>query len=327
MKDLKIVRLNKHLRAFARRFCFVSSFLFVLILSPAVHSSFTQDRKVAPQKKPVDRSGSHSSRDRAGMPSEMRAMVDQAMGVICTQQKLDPKASAPIDDMQARPSLPVQNPEAQAGLERAQRVLPTAKSLVISSLQQLAAEYGFQRSRRYQTRVQRAINRVQAVRKIRPDVESRDNASVFLSRPQTITFGTIFLAGLRSDEGMISVLSHELMHIADGDADSLRTLVEAVSLHASNLIGVDIRGQRGEELTCDLIGVMAVRSYVVDSPSYESIARRLARSVQHNCVDIDEGDEDHLSPRDTIRALLAINPTLVRELIYDRHDGQPPRND
>ena len=56
-------------------------------------------------------------------------------------------------------------------------------------------------------------------------MESRDNASVFLSRPHVITFGTIFLAGLRSDEGMISVLAHELMHVADGDNDSLRPLV------------------------------------------------------------------------------------------------------
>jgi hypothetical protein len=246
--------------------------------------------------------------------------------VICTEQKLDPKASTPIDHMQARPSLSVQNADAQAGLARAQRVLPIAKNLVISSLQQLATDYGFQKSRRHQIRIQQAVNRVQAVRRIKPDMEARDNASVFLSRPQTITFGTIFLAGLRSDEGMISVLAHELMHIADGDADSLRTLVAAVSLRASNLTGLDIRGQRGEELTCDLIGAMAVRSYVVDSPSYESIARRLARSVQHNCVDIDEGDDDHLSPRNTIRTVLAINPTLVRELIYDRHDVRPARD-
>jgi len=312
----------------ARRSCVVFSFLVTLNLTASLPPpSFTQNRPVNFQGKTDNRSGSHPSRDRAGLSPEMLMLIEQAVGVICTQQKLDPKASAPIDDMQARPSLPVKSPEAQAGLTRAQRVLPAAKSLVVSSLQQLAAEYGFQKSRRYQNRIQQAINRVQAVRRIRPDVESRDNASVFLSRPQTITFGTIFLSGLRSDEGMISVLSHELMHIADGETDSLRTLVAAVALRASNLTGLDIRGQRGEELTCDLIGAMAVRSFVMDSPSYESIARRLARSVEHNCVAIDEGDEDHLSPRTTIRALLAINPTLVRELIYDRHEGRPPSND
>jgi hypothetical protein len=158
-------------------------------------------------------------------------------------------------------------------------------------------------------------------------MESRDNASVFLSRPHTITFGTLFLAGLRSDEGMISVLAHELMHIADGDSDSLRVLVAAVSSRASGLTGLDIGGQRGEELTCDLVGAMAVRSFVSDTPAYESISRRLARSVQHNCVTIDEGDEDHLSPRNTIRALLALHPVLVRELINDKEERptRPPK--
>ncbi len=263
------------------------------------------------------------------MSPETRALVEEAIGVVCTEAKMDPKGSIAIDDMQARPSLPLQRPEAQAGAERAQRLLPLAKALVVSSLRQLVVDYGFQKSRSLESRVQQAIARVQAVRRVRPDMESRDNASVFLSRPHTITFGTIFLAGLRSDEGMISVLAHELMHIADGDSDSLRTLVLAVATRASGLTGLEIRGQRGEELACDLIGAMAVRAYVANTPDYESISRRLSRSIQHNCVDIDEGDEDHLSPRNTIRVLLALNPVLVRELIYDREDRstvRPARN-
>ena len=139
--------------------------------------------------------------------------------------------------MQARPSLPVQSPEARAGAERAQRLLPVAKSLVIKSLRQLATEYGFRKVSQSSTCDSiRRLARVNAVRRVRPDMESRDNASVFLSRPHVITFGTIFLAGLRSDEGMISVLAHELMHIADGDNDSLRLLVSAVG---SKSIGSD----------------------------------------------------------------------------------------
>jgi hypothetical protein len=220
--------------------------------------------------------------------------------------------------MQSRPSLPLHSPEARAGAERAQRLLPVAKELVISSLRQLSTEYGVQKSRSFNLRLTQAIGRVNSVKRVRPDMDSRDNASVYLSRPHVITFGTIFLAGLRSDEGMISVLAHELMHIADGDNDSLRTLVRAVGNRASDLTGLDIHGQRSEEVACDLIGAMAARAYIVNSPDYESIARRLARSIQHNCVDLDEGDEDHLSPRNTIRALLALNPGLVRELINDR---------
>src|SRR4029079_15312281 len=159
-----------------------------------------------------------------------------------------------------------QTPEAKAGAARAQRLLPVAKTLVIDALQQLAKEYGLDRNRIVSVCIQQGIARVSAVKNVKPDMESRDNASVFLSRPHTITFGTIFLAGLRSDEGMISVLAHELMHIADGDRDSLRGLVAAVGFRASGLIGMDIRGQRSEELTCDLIGAMAVRAYVADTP-------------------------------------------------------------
>ena len=254
------------------------------------------------------------------MSTEAKALVEEAIGVVCTQAKLDPQSSVAIDEMQARPSLPVHSPEARAGAERAQRLLPVAKMLVAKSIRQLATEHGLHKSRKFSVKINQAISRINGVKRVRPDMDSRDNASVFLSRPRVITFGTLFLAGLRSDEGMISVLAHELMHIADGDNDSLRPLVTAVGSKASDLTGLDVRGQRGEEITCDLIGAMAVRAYIADTPGYESIARRLARSIQHNCVELDEGDEDHLSPRNTIRALLALRPVLVRELINDREE-------
>lgn len=273
----------------------------------------------------AQRSGSHPSRVRSSLTPEAKVLVENAIGIVCTQAKLDPQSSVAIDDMQARPSLPVQSPEAKAGAERAQRLLPVAKSLTISSLRQLAAEYGLDKSPKFEARLRQAAARVNSVKRVRPDMESRDNASVFLSRPHVITFGTLFLAGLRSDEGMISVLAHELMHIADGDNDSLRPLVIAVGNKASDLTGLDIRGQRSEEITCDLVGAMAARAHVASTPGYESITRRLSRSIQHNCVEVDEGDEDHLSPRNTIRALLALNPVLVRELINDREERTPGR--
>ena len=264
------------------------------------------------------KSGSHSTHRRTGMSAETVALVEDAMLVVCTEAKLDPLGSTAIDDMQARPSLSTHAPEARAGAVRAQRLLPMAKSLAVSSLRQLIKEYRLQGNRPLARRVEQGIARIDSVRTVRPDVESRDNASVYLSRPHTITFGTLFLAGLKSDEGMISVLAHELMHIADGDQNSLGALVSAVGTRASDLTGISVRGQRSEELTCDLIGAMAARTYVVKSPSYESIARRLSRAVEHNCVTIDEGDEDHLSPRSTLRVLLALNPMLVRELVDDQ---------
>ena len=281
----------------------VRNLLFTFVVLACVSVSFGQSKP---------------SRAHASMSPEAKALLEQAIGVVCTQAKLDPKSSIAIDEMQARPSLPLNSPEARDGADRAQRLLPVAKELVINSLQQLSTDYGFQKSSSFNKRLTQAIARVNSVKRVRPDMDSRDNASVYLSRPHVITFGTIFLAGLRSDEGMISVLAHELMHIADGDNDSLRALVAAVGNKASDLTGLDIHGQRGEEVTCDLVGAMAVRAFIVSTPAYDSVARRLARSVQHNCVDLDEGDEDHLSPRNTIRALLALNPGLVRELVNDR---------
>jgi hypothetical protein len=263
----------------------------------------------------------NKSHSRSPLSAEERELVTEAFGVVCIERKRDPKGSMPIDDMQARPSLPVQSEEAQAGAERAQRLLPVAKDLVIDSLRQLAAEYRFQPS--YNARIQQAISRVSGVSRVRPDVDARDNASVLLSRPRTITFGTIFLAGLPSDEGMVSVLAHELTHIADGDREVLNALFKAIGNRASDLTGLDVRDQRAEELACDLVGAMASRLYVDKSPNYEPLPRRIARSLEHNCVDKDEGDDDHLSPLNTIRALLALNQSLARELISGQETRRP----
>jgi len=265
-----------------------------------------------------NRNSSHTSHSRDVLSAEAREMVDLATVAVCKERIGDPKGSVPIDDMQGRPSLPVQSPEAVAGAQRAQRLLPIARDLVIVSLQQLGKQYNLNSPKGRNPRIERAINRVEAVRNIRPDVDSRDNASVFLRNPHTIVFGTIFLAGLPSDEAIISVLAHELVHIGDGGEDSLSALFRALGNRASQLTGWKINGQRAEELTCDLVGTLVARDYVSRTPSYEPLARRISRSLEHNCVEQDEGDDDHLSPRSTIRALLTLSPTLARELVYGR---------
>lgn len=294
----------------------VSLAAFILVLSVATGSVGVYAQKR--QKQRPGRDVSLTSHSREPLSPEAREMMELASAVVCKERIKDPKGSVPIDDMQGRPSLPVRSPEAVAGAERAQRLLPTARRLVVVSLRQLAMDYSFRKSKDGPQRLQRAIAHVEAVKNIRPDVDSRDNASVFLRNPHTIVFGTIFLAGLPSDESVISVLAHELVHIADGSEDSLNLMFRAVGNRASSLTGMKIHDQRAEELTCDLVGMLASRSYVSSSPSYEPLPRRISRSLEHNCVEQDEGDDDHLSPRNTIRALLALNPTLARELVYGR---------
>jgi hypothetical protein len=267
------------------------------------------------QRRPDTSQTSHS---RNVLSGEALELVDLASTVVCKERITDPKGSVPIDDMQSRPSLPVQSPEAVAGARRAQRLLPTAKVLVASALRQLGRDYDLAGSKLQAAKIQRAITRVMAVNQVRPDMDSRDNASVFLHNPHTIIFGTIFLAGLPSDEGIVAVLAHELVHIGDGGEDSLAAMFRAVGVRASRLTGARIAGQKAEELTCDLVGTLAARSFVAREPNYEPLARRISRSLAHNCVEQDEGDNDHLSPRTTIRALLSLAPEITRALVYNR---------
>ena len=248
-------------------------------------------------------------------------MVERAIGVTCAERVRDPLGSMPIDEMQTRPSLPVSNPDALAGARRAERLLPTTRRLVANAIVQLAKDYDLYATGLARNRVSAAAARVEAVRRIKPDVDSRDNASVLLRDPRVIDFGTIFLAGLRSDEAMVSVLAHELTHIASGQADSLRPLFRAIARRAAARTGLRIQGQRAEELGCDLVGVMAARAFIKQTPSWEPLSRRLARAFEHNCVDDDASDEDHLSPRNTIRALFALDVSLASEELSDASLG------
>ena len=72
---------------------------------------------------------------------------------------------------------------------------------------------------------------------------------------------------------MISVLAHELTHIASGQPDSLRPLFRAIGRRAAIRTGLRIQGQRAEELACDLVGVMAA------APIHQSDAKLGSRCL------------------------------------------------
>lgn len=259
------------------------------------------------------RSTAHATPPTETFTAADRTMVERAMGSACAERIRDPLGSTPIDEMQARPSMSVNHPEAVAGAKRADRLLPVTKKLVAGEIVKLAKEYGMY-SGLARARVNAAAARVNAVKHVRPNVDARDNASVLLRDPRAIEFGTIFLAGLRSDEAMISVLAHELTHVASGQGDTLRPLFRAIGRRAAARTGLRIQGQRAEELACDLVGVNATRAFIRQTPSWEPLRRRVARAVEHNCVEDDSSDEDHLSPRNTIRALFSLDLNLARDL-------------
>ena len=297
------------------RFILHPSSFILFIAALALASQFSSSNAQTPR-----RNGAHSVSAPVFTPADRR-LVERAIGQTCTERIRDPFSSMAIDEMQARPSLPVAHPDAQAGLRRAERVLPTTRRLVVATVVQLAKEYDLYDTAAARARINSATARVEAVRRVRPDVDSRDNASVLLREPRTIEFGTIFLAGLRSDEAMISVLAHELTHIASGQGNSLRPLFRAIARRAASRTGLRIQGQRAEELGCDLVGVLAARQFIRETPSWEPLPRRLARALEHNCVDDDASDEDHLSPRNTIRALFALDVGLAGEVLTDSTSG------
>ncbi|HYY42057.1 MAG TPA: hypothetical protein VE775_04945, partial [Pyrinomonadaceae bacterium] len=94
----------------------------------------------------------------------------------------------------------------------------------------------------------------------------------------------------------------------------LAPLFRRLGARAGRAAQFRVAGHRGEELTCDLVGVWAARAYIAGTPSVEAFARRTARAVEHNCVTRDETDRAHLSPRRTMHALLALDPAFAREV-------------
>ncbi len=247
-----------NLRQRFRSAALVSVALLLLAFAPSVSSvAFAQDDS------PWKGGSPPPSQPHESAPVEEGDIVERAMGAVCLERSQDPLGSVPIDVMQARPSLPLAHPDAVAGLKRAERLLPQARDLVVASLRDLSTEYNIE-----EARIRIATARVLAVNKIEPDVELRDNASVILSTPRTIYFGTIFLAGLQSDEGMVSVLAHELTHIADGREDSLHPLFRLVGRRAATLTGMRIAGRRPEELTCDLMGARPSRWRAMLCPTW-----------------------------------------------------------
>jgi hypothetical protein len=243
----------------------------------------------------------------------------RAVNAVCAEREQDPEGSAAIDEMQARPSLPLLHADVVAGAARAERLLPLAKTLTAAALRTLARQQRIPKAT-----MASALARLAEVRYVRPDVELRDNASVYYQDPHTIHFGTLFLAGLRSDEGMISVLAHELTHVADGPRSMLDLLFRRVAWRAKRATQTGVSGHRAEELTCDLVGALVARAYIARTGSVEPLARRAARAIEHNCVTRDATDAAHLSPRRTLRTLLALDPMLAREITGEQQATVPP---
>lgn len=250
---------------------------------------------------------STGSEGRVPSEEEETDIIERAITMICKERVHDPQGSIPIDEMAAQRSLPLTDSRVVLGAARAQRLLPIAKRLVPLALSRLAtANNSETMSPAWIT------SRLQTINSIKVEIEERDNAAVRSSEPRAIIFGTIFLAGLRSDEAMIAVLAHELTHVIDGPEHTLQPLFMRVGVRASQAGRVQVQGGAAKELTCELVGIRVMQEYSFKVPSKESMRRRLARALEKNCVREDLADETHLSPRETLQALLILEPELTK---------------
>src|SRR6185369_3534597 len=141
--------------------------------------SFAQNSRPA-------KTGAHSSGSRDAFTAADRRVVERAIGATCTERVRDPQGSTPIDEMQSRPSLPVNNPDALAGARRAERLLPSTRKFVMNAIVQLAKEYDLYDAGISRARINGATARVDSVKRVKADVDARDNASVALREPRTI---------------------------------------------------------------------------------------------------------------------------------------------
>ena len=256
--------------------------------------------------------GDAQSRRRSSRENETRASIESvdssaySMDLVCQNLSSDSLGTVPIDEMAAQDPLPVNDRRVAAAKQRAERLLPVAKKLLPAALKRLARNYGEDTSD-----FARITARVSAVDRITPDIEAHDNAFFGNHNPREIVFGTVFLAGLRSDEAMIAVIAHELTHVVDGPGRVLQNLFMRISRQASDLGGISVQRAQGVELGCDLAGLYVLQDYIAHTSSKEPKSRRMARAFQKNCVSLDLADATHLSPRTTQRLLFMLEPNAI----------------
>jgi len=244
----------------------------------------------------LSQSAAHAS-DKAALEKADR--IERAVQFICQEQARDPKSTLPIDKMAAQPLMPVTVARVVAGRDRAQSMLPIAKRLLPFALSQVAANNNLE-----PLNVKWIVERIQSVTAIKPDVSEGDNASWNPAEPNTIVFGTVYLSALRSNEAMLAVLAHEITHAINGTDNALEPVFRRISQKTS------LKGRAAEELLCELVALEVVRDYINQTPRQGFRSRRLARPLYKNCVSLDLSDAHHLSPRQTMRMLISLDPKL-----------------
>src|SRR5205814_2260459 len=142
------------------------------------------------------RSGAHSTTSRDAFTPADRRLIERAIGATCAERIRDPFGSMPIDEMQSRPSLAVNNPDAVTGARRAERLLPTTRRLAVNAIIELAKQYDLYGNTAARTRVSSATwsgswlfastsTRLRVGNRCRAALRARSNTTVWMMTLRT----------------------------------------------------------------------------------------------------------------------------------------------
>jgi hypothetical protein len=212
------------------------------------------------------------------------------------------------------------------GIKNARRLLPLARRLTLEVLRE--AEVGDPLKRAGLSREKRLINRVH---KIVLDPLLANSAEVWEERLWEIRIGSDYALDLISDDKVILLLGHELMHVA-ARGGRLHQFIENVTETAGLSASVEPTEDQREDLACEFTGAEALKRFIALYPTeeaaaarfaraigYESTSERLARALEDFCASYngDMRDGAHLSMDQTIRALYGLDPEIKALLPQD----------
>lgn len=191
------------------------------------------------------------------------------------------------------------------GLGRAAGLLPLARRLTLEALEEVAGRYGVG-----EAALRGARRQVEAVRDVRLVTGLGDLAEFDEDEPTEVRVGEEYARNLTNDDEAVLLLAHELTHAA-AVGNGLDELIEAVAADAARRSGIFAADEQKEDLLCEYVGEQALKRFARLSPGREPLSVRVGRAFGGvGREDEGEGDEEHLSPGETWRALRGLDPEL-----------------
>lgn len=223
------------------------------------------------------------------------------LGILCYQWS----GSWPRNAVRSAKLPRISRRQADVGIKNVEKLLPLAKGLTLKSLKDLATDYGITASE-----LQRAGHNIDGVQRVVLDARLDDMAEVDTEAPTEIHIGLEYAQYLSTNEETVLLLGHELTHLAASD-DNLKRFIEMVAENAEREAKVHPSDEQKEDLACDFIAEQALKRYILQDPSDESVAQRFSRAFDYDNKDSNEGgDEEHLGEGATLRALIGLDPEL-----------------